>query len=105
VSKFGQRLIKSAKEAQAIVRGKADPRTYRVHVPADIDVAGIRHGLGLSQGEFARRFGIPLATLQDWEQGRRKPEGPARVLLLVIREEPRAVKRALDQVAKEAAMA
>jgi putative transcriptional regulator len=105
MSKFGKRLIQAAKEAQAIARGTADPRTYRVHVPADIDVAAIRNGLGLSQGEFAGRFGIPVATLRDWEQGRRKPEGPARVLLLVIREEPKAVKRALDHAARKLAAA
>jgi len=97
MTKFGSRLIKGAKEARAIARGKADPKTYRVHVPTDIDVRKIRDDLGLSQTEFASRFGIPTATLRDWEQGRRRPEGPARVLLLVIKNEPKAVQRALDQ--------
>jgi putative transcriptional regulator len=40
--------------------------------------------LNLSQAEFSNRFGVALTTLRDWEQGRRKPEGPARVLMLVI---------------------
>jgi putative transcriptional regulator len=49
----------------------------------------------LSQSEFASRFGIALGTLQDWEQQRKRPEGPARVLLLVIDRDPDAVTRAL----------
>ena len=62
---------------------------------SDVDVRGIRSRLGLSQAAFASRFGIPQGTIRDWEQGRRRPEGPARVLLLVIKEEPEAVSRAL----------
>jgi putative transcriptional regulator len=96
MSKFGKRLIKSAKEARAIARGEAKPDSYRVRIPNDIDVRAIRSRLGLSQAAFAGRFGIPQGTLRDWEQGRRRPEGPARVLLLVIKEEPEAVSRALD---------
>jgi putative transcriptional regulator len=98
MSKFGKRLIKAAKEARAIARGQAKPDSYRVHVPTDIDVRGIRAQLGLSQAAFAGRFGIPQGTLRDWEQGRRRPEGAARVLLLVIKEEPEAVSRALDHI-------
>jgi putative transcriptional regulator len=95
MSKLGKRLIQAAREGRAIARGKADPKTYRVHVPAEIDVRKIRRRLKLSQGEFAAKFGIPAATLRDWEQNRRKPEGAARVLLKVIKEEPEAVSRAL----------
>ncbi|TMJ49456.1 MAG: helix-turn-helix domain-containing protein [Alphaproteobacteria bacterium] len=95
MSKFGKRLIKAAKGARAIARAEAKPGSYRVHVPADVDVRGIRSRLGLSQAAFASRFGIPQGTIRDWEQGRRRPEGPARVLLLVIKEEPEAVSRAL----------
>jgi putative transcriptional regulator len=76
----------------------ADPKAHRVHVPAEIDVRKIRQRLKLSQAEFAAKFGIPAATLRDWEQNRRKPEGPARVLLKVIKEEPDAVSRALAHV-------
>jgi putative transcriptional regulator len=96
MSKFGQRLIKAAREAQTIARRQAEPKSYRVHVPADVDAPAIRAKLGLSQAELARRFGIPQATLKDWEQGRRKPEGPARVLLLVIKSQPKAVEKALE---------
>ena len=95
MSKFAKRLITAAKEARAIARGKADSKSYRVHVPDEIDVAKIRRAMKLTQKQFAARFGIPAATLRDWEQARRKPEGPARVLLTVIEKEPAAVRRAL----------
>lgn len=96
MSKLGSRLIKAAREGRAIARGEADPAHYRVHVPADVDVRKIRKALKLSQEQFAARFGIQPATLRDWEQHRRRPEGPARVLLQVIKNEPEAVSRALE---------
>ena len=95
MSTLGKRLIKAAKETRAIARGEADPSTYRIHVPADVDVKTIRRRLKLTQQEFSQRFGIPQGTLRDWEQGRRRPEGPARAFLLVIQHEPKAVERAL----------
>jgi putative transcriptional regulator len=95
MSKLGKRLIKAADEALAIARGEADPKTYRVHVPTEIDVRKIRRRLKLSQAEFATKFGLSVATVREWEQHRRKPEGPARVLLKIIKEEPEAVSRAL----------
>jgi putative transcriptional regulator len=99
VSKLGKRLIASAREARQIIRGKADPATYRVHVPARVDVAAIRKRTKLSQNAFAAKFGIAPATLKDWEQHRRQPEGAARTLLLVIDREPEAVTRALKSFA------
>ena len=83
-------------DAIAITQGTADKSTYRVHIPEEIDVAAIRRKLKLTQKEFATRFGIPDSTLKDWEQKRRRPEGPARVLLMVIEKEPKAVERALS---------
>lgn len=97
MTSLGRRLIGAAKEARAIVRGEVDPSKYRVHIPAEVDVRRIRRRLKLTQGEFSRRFGIPQGTLRDWEQGRRRPEGPARAFLLVIQHEPKAVERALAQ--------
>jgi len=96
VSKLGKRLIKAAREGRAIARGKADATSYRVYVPADVDVQKIRKSLKLSQAQFAAKFGLPPATVRDWEQNRRKPEGAARVLLQVIKKEPEAVSRALE---------
>ena len=59
-----------------------------------------RQNLGLSQNAFASVFGVSPATVKNWEQGRRKPSGPAKVLLMVIAREPEAVKRALKQEAE-----
>jgi putative transcriptional regulator len=102
MTSLGRRLLKAAKEARAIARGEADPKSYRIHVPADIDVKAIRRRLKLTQIQFARRFGIPEGTLRDWEQGRRQPEGPARAFLLVIQHEPKAVERALAHALADA---
>ncbi len=96
-SKAGSRILRGAKEALALARGEADLKEYRVHVPAEVDVRTIRRRLKLTQQGFSRRFGIPQGTLRDWEQGRRRPEGPARAFLLVIQHEPKAVERALAQ--------
>src|ERR1017187_106881 len=91
MSKLGKRLLKAAKSARAIARGEADPTTYKVHVPTDVDVRAIRTKLKMSQNAFAARFGILPSTLRDWEQNRRHPDGAARVLLMVIDKEPDAV--------------
>lgn len=56
-----------------------------------VDVAALRRQFGLSQGKFAVLLGISVATLQNWEQGRRLPEGPARVLLRVAAAHPEAL--------------
>jgi putative transcriptional regulator len=95
MSKLGKRLIAAAKEARKIARGDADPSSYRLHLPDDIDVQLIRKSLGLSQTAFAAKFGIAPGTLRDWEQRRKQPDGPARVLLTVIKHESDAVDRAL----------
>ena len=78
-----------------ILKGTADPTTYRVHVPDRIDVRRIRQGLGMTQPEFAARFGFSIHTLRKWEQDGRQPEGPARAYLRVIERNPKAVEDAL----------
>jgi DNA-binding transcriptional regulator YiaG len=67
----------------------------RFNVPAEIDVKAIREKLSLSQEAFARRFGLDLATVRNWEQNRSRPDTAARVLLRTIEKEPDAVTRAL----------
>lgn len=64
------------------------------------NVARVRRDLHLSQGAFASLFRIPLATLKDWEQGRRMPDAPARAYLRVIAQNPKAVRRALETAAE-----
>ena len=60
-----------------------------------IDVRALRKRIGLSQASFSKQYNISLRTLQDWEQGRRKPQGPARVLLQLIDHNPQWVRDAL----------
>lgn len=97
MSKFGQELIESAKEALAIAEGNAKPaRAISAEAP---DVAAIRKRLGLSQDRFAKRFGLSPATIRDWEQGRRQPDAPARNLLRVIEYAPETVERAIARAA------
>lgn len=83
------------KEAIAFADGTADVSLYKVRIPAEIDVRAIRGRLGLTQQQFAVRFGFNINTLRHWEQGRRVPEGPTRAYLLVIDREPKAVQKAL----------
>jgi putative transcriptional regulator len=69
-------------------------KTRQVRVDS-VDVSALRARLKMSQDRFAAMFGINAATLRNWEQGRRRPEGPARVLLYVIERNPKAVLDAL----------
>ena len=94
MSKLGERLLRSAKEARAIARGEAEPA--RMFPPPSIDVAAIRKKTGLSQDRFAPRYGLSVAAIRDWEQHRRMPDPAARTLLMVIDREPEAVARALE---------
>ena len=64
-------------------------------LPSVIDAAAIRHKAGLSQAAFARRIGVPLGTIKNWEQGRRSPQGPTRVLLALLDRNPRIVEDTL----------
>jgi len=86
-------LVKSVRQGGAILRGEEE--AARETSFEDPDVGAIREEYGLSQTKFAALLGISVRTLQNWEQGRRHPQGPARVLLRVAARHPRAV---LDSV-------
>jgi putative transcriptional regulator len=86
-------LVTGIRQAGRIRRGEAKPS--RVSEFAPVDVKAIRQRLGKSQAEFAHMIGVSVATLQNWEQGRRRPEGPARALLKVAAVNPEAVAAAL----------
>ncbi len=97
--------VAAMKEAEVVARAHSDrdARPVRRKRLADFqrvtltpnEVKEIRRRSGLSQAAFAAAYGLNLRTLQDWEQGRAEPDGPARAYLLVIDREPRAVARAL----------
>jgi len=89
-----KQLLKSVKQAGKIRRGRMKPSRAISFRPADVRAIRIR--LRKSQSEFALMIGVSVATLQNWEQGRRRPEGPARALLKVAAENPKAVERALS---------
>jgi len=92
--------------SDAISYAKGAPSRARVisyKVPEHINVRSLRERLGMSQPEFALRFGFNIATLRQWEQGRRCPDGPARVLLTVISHSPQAVNEALEALPKRRA--
>ena len=88
-------LVMSIKQAGEIQRGERQPS--RVFEFSPLDVKAIRAKLQKSQSEFAQMIGVSVATLQNWEQGRRKPEGPARALLQVALYDPEAVQKALSK--------
>ena len=91
------KIVKALDEVTSYL-GKEHPGGYVVVVRrAELDVRDIRERLGMSQPEFAARFGISVKTLRNWEQGHRQPEGPARAYLTVIKNDPDAVMKALDR--------
>ena len=93
--KLFEELVDSIKEAGKIKRGQKRPvRTRRIAAP---DVRKIRLKAGLSQSQFARMIHVSAKTLQNWEQKRRRPNGPAIALLKVVDTEPELVLRALHQ--------
>jgi len=84
-------LMASIEEAGRIAHGEDAPsRTFTVE-REPLDVTGIREGYKLSQTRFAALLGISVKTLRNWEQGRRMPAGPARILLQVTAKHPDAV--------------
>ena len=81
-------------EAIAHAQGKA--RGVKVYAPKHVNVVALRRRIGMTQEQFATRFGVSVATLRHWERGDRKPQGPALILLNVIEHNPKAVMQALS---------
>ncbi len=88
-----ENLVSSVKQAGKIRRGQM--KASRVFDLKPMDIKTIRTRLKLSQSQFALMIGVSLATLQNWEQGRRRPEGPAQALLRVAASNPKAVVEVL----------
>lgn len=88
-------ILQGLKEAVAYAEGKGGvAKTHKIRVP-EIDVRKARKRLGLSQDKFADAFGVSAATIRNWEQKRRTPQGAAKVLLNVIYTNPDAVLNAI----------
>jgi putative transcriptional regulator len=88
-----EQLVRSVRQAGRIRRGAARPS--RVHKFDPEDVKSVRARLSKSQTEFAHMIGVSVATLRNWEQGRRTPDGPALALLRVASVAPKTVEKAL----------
>jgi putative transcriptional regulator len=90
-------IAQGLKEAIAYAEGnETGAAVRRIDVP-DVDIASIRARTGLSQAAFARSIGVAKGTLLNWEQGRRRPTGPAQVLLAMIAKKPALVKEMLQR--------
>jgi len=94
-SKMFEELLESVREGGAILRGQKKPsRRFEV---GPSGIRAIRERTSLSQSEFARLIGVSVKTLQNWEQDRRRPTGPAATLLKIIACEPRLAVKAIHQ--------
>ena len=80
-------LLQSVKEAGKIMRGEMKPSRQFVFDDKE-DIQEVRQGFNASQSEFAQFMGVSINTLQNWEQGRRHPTGPAKVLLRIVVRKP-----------------
>ena len=88
-----QELLESVEQMDEIVEGKKKPsRKFEYPEP---QVREIREKVGLSQGQFARLIGVSKRTLENWEQGRRHPTGPAKALLKIVEIDPEGAIKAL----------
>jgi putative transcriptional regulator len=94
MTKAADRIIQGLREAAAHARGGTVPG-LKLHIPNKVDVYSIRRRTGLSQTAFSRRIGVSTGTLRNWEQGRRTPDGPARVLLAMVGRNPKIVEEML----------
>jgi putative transcriptional regulator len=93
----GESIIQGLKEAIAWTKGEHDNvRATLVHVP-EVDVREVRLKMGVSQAQFATKFGFPPGTPRNWEQGGSHPDAPTRVLLAVIAKHPEAVEDVLHE--------
>lgn len=89
-------LLEAMREAAAIAEGKIKPARVTTFKPSiALEIRQIRLATGLSRAEFARRYALDARALQDWEQGRRRPDRAARAYLTVIAHRPKAVEEAL----------
>lgn len=97
MSQFFDELLESVGQMDEILRGERQPsRVFQAGSPVDpLQVRQIREASGLSQPRFASLLDVSVATLRNWEQGRREPTGPARALLRAIHNDPQHVLRAL----------
>lgn len=91
MKKPADRIIQGLREAAAHARDEK-VAGLKLHIPRMVDVSAVRRKTGLSQAAFSSRIGVSPGTLRNWEQGRRTPDGPARVLLALLERNPQIVE-------------
>ena len=96
MTKAAERITQGLREAASHARGEKVPG-LTLHIPRAVDVSAVRRRTGLSQAAFSRQIGVSTGTLRNWEQGRRSPEGLARVLLAMLARNPRIVEEMLGK--------
>lgn len=100
---IGADIIEGLENAVRHAKGNEnDARTTVVEIPT-IDVRALRSRLGLTQAEFATTYGFSVGAVRNWEQGTRRPERAARLLLAVIERNPEVVQQTLDDLSSTAA--
>jgi len=94
MSEFFNELLQSVKQMDKIVRGEMPP-SRRFEVKPEMDVQAVRENTGLTQNEFAQLLRVSVRTVQNWEQHRRTPSGPAAALLTLAAKAPETVLETL----------
>jgi putative transcriptional regulator len=95
-TRLGRVLVDSAKVIARHMRGEIELPTKVVRLAPAVDVREIRKGQGLTREQFAERYGLQVRAVQEWEQGRREPEPAVRAYMIVIKNQPAAVRKALE---------
>lgn len=99
MSTLGENILEGLQDALQYANGKTDgQRTHKITVLEDMNVKSIRQKLNMSQREFSEMFGFSIHSIRNWEQGKRHPQGPSRVLLLLISKAPHTVRQVLSDV-------
>ena len=97
MSKIGESILRGAQQALDYARGDETAASVCiVHVPETVDVKVLRERFGMTQEQFATTFGLATGAVRDWEQGRRKPDRCARILLHMIGKRPDVVREVLS---------
>jgi putative transcriptional regulator len=94
-TKLGRVLVESAKQIAQHMRGEIELPMKVVRLVPEVDVRAIREGQDLTRAQFAELYGLQVRAIQEWEQGRRKPEPAVRAYMIVIKNQPAAVRKAL----------
>ncbi len=94
-------IVNGLRDVIAYAEGKKKPARVTTIIPTEVNVVAIRERLHLSQQEFADRYGFPIGTIRNWEQGRRTPEGAARLLLSLIESQPDIIDNLIRSEAQQ----